>query len=61
MFLASPRDQRGVKEKAITSSGLAINRIPCLINIRVGSQNKRKLSREVKTVEKSTLKVSKDA
>jgi hypothetical protein len=61
LFLASPRDQRGAKEKAITSSGSAISRIPCPIGIRVGSQNKRRLSREVEIVENNALKVSKDA
>jgi hypothetical protein len=59
LFLASPRDQRGAKEKAITSSESAIS--PCPIGIRVGSQNKQKLSTKVETVEKSALKVSKDA
>ena len=60
LFLASPRDQRGVKEKAIRNGGSAISRIPCPISIKVGSQNKRRLNREVETVEKSALKVSKD-
>ena len=61
LFLASPRDQRGAKEKAITSSGSAIGRIPCPIGIRVGFQNKWRLGREVETEEKSALKLSKDA
>ena len=61
LFLASPIDQRGAKEKAITSGGSAISRILCPIGIRVGSQNKQRLDREVKTVEKSVLKVAKDA
>ena len=61
LFLTSPRDQKGAKEKAITSSRSAISRILCPIGIGVGSQNKRRLSREVETVENSALKVSKDA
>ena len=48
-------------EKAITSNGSMISRVPCLISIRVGYQNKRRLSREVETMEKSALKVLKDA
>ena len=60
LFLASLRDQRGAKEKAITSSGSAIRRISCIISIKVGSQSKRRMSREVETTEKSAFKVSKD-
>ena len=55
LFLASPRDQRKTKKKAITTGGLAISGIFCLISIKKCTKNKRRLSRVEKTMEESAL------
>ena len=43
LFLASPRNQRRTKKKAITSGGPAIGGISCPISIRKCTENKRRL------------------
>ena len=58
-FLLFLRDQRGVKEEAISSSGPSIGGISYLISIKVGLQNKR-LNRKVHNMEKGALKISKN-
>ena len=55
LFLASPRDQRKTKKKAITTGGLAISGIFCLISIKKCTKNKGRLSRVEKTMEESAL------
>ena len=55
MFLASLRNQRRIKKKAITSGGPAISGISCPISIIKCTENKRRLSRVEKTMEKSAL------
>ena len=55
LFFTSPRNQRKTKKKAITSGGLAISGISCLISIRKCMENKKKLSRVEKTKEESAL------
>ena len=55
LFLASPRNQRRTKKKAITSGGHAISGISCLISIRECTENKRRLNRVEKTMEESAL------
>ena len=55
LFLTSPRNQKRTKKKAITSSGPAINGIFCSINVRKYMENKRRLSRVEKTMEKSAI------
>ena len=55
LFLASPRDQRKTKKKAITTGGLAISGIFCLISIKKCMKNKRRLSRVEKAMEESAL------
>ena len=59
LLFAFLRDQRGVKEEAISSSGPSIGGISCPISIKVGLQNKR-LNRKVHNVEKGALKISKN-
>ena len=59
LLLAFLRDQRGVKEEAISSSGPLIGGISYSISIKVGLQNKR-LNRKVHNVEKGALKISKN-
>ena len=61
MFLASPRNQRKTKKKAIANGGFAISGISYPINIRECMENKRRLSRAKKTMEESVLQVSKNA
>ena len=61
MFLASPRNQRRSKKKAIASDGPTISGISCLINIRKCMENKRRLSRVEKVMEENALQVSKNA
>ena len=61
LFLTLPRNQRRTKKKAITSGGLAISGISCLISIRKCTENKRKLSKVKKAMEESALQVSKNA
>ena len=60
LFLASPRNQRRTKKKVITSGGLAISEISCLISIRKCMENKRRLSKVEKTIEESAIDVSKN-
>jgi len=55
LFLASPRNQRRTKKKAITSGGPTINGISYPISIRKCTKNKRRLSRVEKTMEDSAL------
>ena len=55
LFLASPSNQRKTKKKAITTGGLAISGIFCLISIKKCMKNKRRLSRVEKTMEESVL------
>ena len=61
LFLTSPRNQRRIKEKAITRSGLAISGISCLISIRECTKYKRRLSLVEKAMEESALQVLKNA
>ena len=60
LFLALPRNQKRTKKKAITGGGLAISEISCPISIRKCMENKRRLSKVEKTMEESTLEVSKN-
>ena len=55
LFLASLRNQRRTKKKAITSGGPAISGISCPISIRKCTENKRRLSRVEKAMKESTL------
>ena len=55
LFLASPRNQRRTKKKAITSGGLVINKISYPISIRKCMKNKKKLSIVEKTMEESAF------
>jgi hypothetical protein len=59
LLFAFLRDQRGVKEEAISSSGPSIGGISCPISIKVGLQNKR-LNGKGHNVEKGALKISKN-
>ena len=55
LFLASLRNQRKTKKKAITSGGLAINGISYPISIRKCMENKRRLSRVEKAMKESAF------
>ena len=55
LFLASPRNHRRTKKKAITSGGPTISGISCLISIRKCTENKRRLSRVEKNMEENAL------
>ena len=55
LFLALPRNQRKTKKKAITNGGPMISGISYPISIGKCVENKRRLSRVEKTIEKSAL------
>ena len=55
LFLASPKNQRRTKKKAIISGGPAISGISYPISIRKCMKNKRRLGRVEKTMEESAL------
>ena len=61
LFLVSPKNQRKTKKKAISSGGPAISGISYPISIRENTENKRRLNRVKKVMEKSALQVSKNA
>ena len=60
LFLASPRNQRRAKKKAITNGGSAISGISYPISIKECMENKRRLSKVEKAMEESALQVSKN-
>ena len=60
MFLASPRNQRRTKKKAITNGRPAISGISYPIGIRKCIENIRRLSKVEKAMEESALQVSKN-
>ena len=55
LFLASSRNQRRIKKKAITSGGPTISGIFYPISIRKCTENKRRLSRVEKAMTESAL------
>ena len=55
LFLASSRNQRRTKKKAITNGGPAISEIFRSISIKEYTENKKKLSRVEKVMEESSL------
>ena len=61
LFLASLRNQRRIKKKAITSDGPAISGISYPISIKECTKNKRRLSIVENVMEDSALQVSKNA
>ena len=55
LFLASSRNQRRTKKKAIINGGTTISGIFYSISIRKCTENKTRLSRVEKTIEESAL------
>ena len=55
LFLISPRNQRRIKKKAITSGGPAISGVSYPISIKKYRENKRRLSRVEKAMKESAF------
>ena len=53
LLLASPRNQRRTKKKAIINGGPVISGISCPINTRKCMEDKKRLSKVKKTMEES--------